>query len=110
MVAGGGFYFYYNLQFIKIDKEKKNMREKISLIHTKKSNAIFKNGFNPVLVSIPRLPISIQFIHYPTKDLHQEISKMVPIFIIFLFFTENKRCRTNNNIYPFYDTIIGPYK
>ena len=28
VVAGGGFYSYYNLQYIKFDKEKKNSRKK----------------------------------------------------------------------------------
>ena len=37
MVAGGGFYSYYNLQYIKLDKEEKNQeRKKNSFTHTKK--------------------------------------------------------------------------
>ena len=35
MVAGGGFYSYYNLQCIKLDKERKNVRKKISFMHSK---------------------------------------------------------------------------
>ena len=54
--AGGGFYSYYNLQCIKLDKEKRIQEKKISFMHTKKFIAVFKNGFNPVLGSIPRLP------------------------------------------------------
>ena len=46
MVAGDRFYTYQSLQCIKIDKER----------NAKEFNTIFKNGFNPVLGSIPRLP------------------------------------------------------
>ena len=45
------FYSYYNLQCIKLDQGKKNSRKKISFMHTKN---IFKNGFNPILGSIPK--------------------------------------------------------
>ena len=54
---GAGFSFY-NLKCIKIDRERKNVRKKISFMHTKTFNAAFKNGFNPMLGSIPRLPFS----------------------------------------------------
>ena len=34
--AKGAFYSYCNLKCIKLDKERKNVRKKISFIHTKK--------------------------------------------------------------------------
>ena len=52
VVAGGGFYSYNNLQFIKLDKERKNVRKKISFIHTKfikgqiRSVLFFKSGIS----------------------------------------------------------------
>ena len=49
---GPSFNPFYNLQWIKLDKERKNL----SLMHTKTFNTFIKNGFNPVLASIPRLP------------------------------------------------------
>ena len=56
VIASGGFYSYYNLQCIKFDEEWKNLQKK-SYLHIKKTfNAIFKNGFNPVLGWIPRQP------------------------------------------------------
>ena len=54
VIAGGGFYSYYNHICIKLDKGKK----KSVLCIQKTFNAVFKNGFNPVLGSIPRLPIA----------------------------------------------------
>ena len=57
MVAGAGFYFYYKLQCIKLDKEEKNLRKKNSVLCLQKTfKAVFKNGFSPALGSIPRLP------------------------------------------------------
>ena len=56
MVAGGGFYSYYNLQCIKLDKENRIQEKKSVLGIQKTFNAVFKNGFNPVFGSIPRLP------------------------------------------------------
>jgi hypothetical protein len=56
VVAGAGFYSYYNLQCIKLDKEKKILEKKTGLCIQKTFNAVFKSGFNPVLGSIPRLP------------------------------------------------------
>ena len=51
VVAGGVFYSYYNLQCIKLDKEKKEFKKKISFMHKKKHSMQFlKMG------SIPRLP------------------------------------------------------
>ena len=41
---------------MKLDKGKKNLIKKIGFMHTKKINAVFQNGINPVLGSIPRLP------------------------------------------------------
>jgi hypothetical protein len=52
----GAFFSYFNLQCIKLDKEKR-IKEKKSVVCIQKIfNAVFKNGFNPVLGSIPRLP------------------------------------------------------
>ena len=43
---------------IKYDKERRNLiEEKTVLRIQKRFNAILKNGFNPVLGSIPRLPL-----------------------------------------------------
>ena len=58
MFAGGGFYSYYKLQCIKLDKEKKFKKKKSVLCIQKTFNAVFKNGFSPVLGSIPRLPVT----------------------------------------------------
>ena len=55
VVAWGGFYSYYNLQCIRLDKERKKYEKKFFCIQ-KTFNAIFYNGFNPVLGSIPSLP------------------------------------------------------
>ena len=57
VVAGGGFYSYYNLQCIKLYKENRIKEKKSVSCIQKTFNAVFKNGFNPVLGSIPRLPI-----------------------------------------------------
>ena len=56
VVAGGGFYSYYNLQCIKLDKENRIQEKKWVLCIQKTFNAVFKNGFYPVLGSFPRLP------------------------------------------------------
>ena len=48
-----GFYSYYILQCIKLDKERKNLRKKSVLCMQRTFNAIFKYGFNSVLGSIP---------------------------------------------------------
>ena len=62
-----------------MDKEKKIVRKEISLMHTKNISAIFKNGFNLVLGSIPRLPFSSSanaFINfYSLKYLKRELFK-----------------------------------
>ena len=53
-----GFIFYYNLECIKLDKEKKILGGKKSVLCIQKSfNAVFQDWFNPVLGLIPRLPI-----------------------------------------------------
>ena len=44
MVAGVGFYSYNNLQCIKLDEERKNVRKK-SFINTKKHLTLFKEWF-----------------------------------------------------------------
>ena len=59
-----GVYSYYNLQCIRLDK-RKNVRKKIVLSIQKTFNAIFINGFNPGLGSIPR-PI-FKFIAYTSN-------------------------------------------
>ena len=58
VVAGSGFYSYYNLQCIKLDKENRIQEKKSFLCKQKTFNALFKNGFDPVLGSIPRIPES----------------------------------------------------
>ena len=55
-VAGGGLYSYYNHQCIKLYKEKRIQEKKSVLCLQKTFNAVLKNGFNPVLGSILRLP------------------------------------------------------
>jgi hypothetical protein len=50
VITGGGFYSNSNLQCIKSDKERENVRKKNSSMHTETFNTIFKNEFNPVLV------------------------------------------------------------
>ena len=65
VVAGGGFYSYYNLQCIKLDKVKE------SVLFTQKTfNEVFKNGFNPVLGSIQHLPKRSHLFHI-THNLYQ---------------------------------------
>ena len=54
---GAGFIPIITSNVYKLDKGKNNSRKKISFMHTKTFNAVFKNGFNPVLGSIPRLLI-----------------------------------------------------
>ena len=49
---------YYILQCIILDQERKKACAK-SFMHTKKIIAIFKNGFNPVLGSIPCLTVKM---------------------------------------------------
>ena len=45
-------------QCIKLDKGRKNVRNKNNFINTKRFNSFFlKNGFNPVLGSIQRPPL-----------------------------------------------------
>ena len=51
VAMGGGF-----LQCIKLHKKRKNVKE-ISFMHNKTFTTIFKNGLNPVLGSILRLPV-----------------------------------------------------
>ena len=46
VVAGGGFYSYFNLQCIKLDKDKRIIEKKSFLCIQKTFNAVFKNGFN----------------------------------------------------------------
>ena len=54
VIAGGGVYSNYNLQCIKSDKERENVRRKKPVQCIQKTfNTIFKNGFNPVFSSIP---------------------------------------------------------
>ena len=55
-IAGGGFYSYYNLQCIKLYKRKKKFKKCNKFYAYKKYLMFFKNGFNPVLGTIPRLP------------------------------------------------------
>ena len=56
VVAGGWFYYYYKLQCIELDKERKNARSKNKFSAYRKIKHILKNWFNPVLGSIPRVP------------------------------------------------------
>ena len=46
VVAGSGFYSYYNLQCIKLDKERKNVRNKISFMHKKIINTSMKEEWS----------------------------------------------------------------
>ena len=55
----GGFYSYYNLQCIELDKERKNVRKKKFNAYKKHLTQFLKKRFNPVLGSIPRLPKKI---------------------------------------------------
>ena len=48
--------------------------KKISFMHTKNINAVFKNGFNPVLGSIPRLPVKIYYLHLASTAATLEVS------------------------------------
>ena len=46
MVAGGGFYSYYNLQYIKLYKENNNSRKKKTVLCIQKTfHAVFKKWF-----------------------------------------------------------------
>ena len=54
---GAGFIPIITTQCIKLNKEKRILEEKKTVLCIQKTfNAVFKNGFNPVLGSIPRLP------------------------------------------------------
>ena len=54
---GAGFIPIINIKCIKLDKGKKKLREKKKVFCIQKTfNTFFKNGFNPVLGSIPCLP------------------------------------------------------
>ena len=67
VVAGGRLYFNYNLQSIKLDKERKNLWRKKSFMFT-------KNGFNPDLSSIPCLP----------RKVNHKINRNALSFLFFL--------------------------
>ena len=56
VVAGSGFNSYYYLQCIELDEKRKKERKTLSFMHAKNILRIFKNGFNPVLGLILRLP------------------------------------------------------
>jgi hypothetical protein len=67
VVDGGEFYSFYNLQCIKLDKERKYARKKISFYAYKKhSSQFFKMG------SIPLLPLK----------LHQEMAAWHSVQVI----------------------------
>ena len=58
-LRGRLLFLLYNLQYVldfRFDKESKNVRKKKVSSIQKTFNAIFKDGFNPVLGSIQRLP------------------------------------------------------
>ena len=55
--AGGGFYSYYIHKGNKSDKERKIIRKKLSLMHTKRFNTFFKRWVQFRVGAIPRLPI-----------------------------------------------------
>ena len=67
VVAEGGFYSYYNLQYIKLDKEKKNSRKKTILCIQKAIKSVFKNEFNPYYPLLEFLT-SIAVKSYHTKS------------------------------------------
>ena len=46
VIDGGGFYSYYNLKCIKLDKQKRIPEKKSFLCIQKTFNTVFKNGFN----------------------------------------------------------------
>ena len=50
VVAGGGFYSYYNHQCIRLDKEGENCEKKVKFYSIQKDlTQLKKNGLNPVL-------------------------------------------------------------
>ena len=55
VVAGGGFYSYYIQRGNKSDKERKIVR-KLSFMHTKRFNALFKRWVQFCMGAIPPLP------------------------------------------------------
>ena len=85
------FYSYYNLQCIKIDKERKNVRKKKSFMQ-KHLTQFFKMGsIDLVLSSIPRLPILRYNIYLPIQlsinilitYLHTYLSTYLSIYPLF---------------------------
>ena len=58
VVAEGGFYSYYDLQCIKLDKE---CKKKKFYAYKKLLTQFFQNGLNPVLCTIPHLGHSYVF-------------------------------------------------
>ena len=71
VVARGGFYSYYNLQCIKLDKERKNVRKEISFMHTK----IFLRNFEKWVQS------RVVFNSTPTLIL-------APLYNLLIFFSQ----------------------
>ena len=75
MVAGG------NVQCIKIDNERKNKNQFYAHLQ-KTSNAVFKNGFNPVLNSIPRLLFQIEYNFFMIKKISLKLPKIYYVNIL----------------------------
>ena len=68
-------------------------------MHTKKFNAVFKNGFNPVLGSIPRLP----FISYQHIIKYNDIDNIIFNTILFLYIKAKEKTLS------FYQFSFGYY-
>ena len=56
VVAWGGFYFYYIPQGNKSVKERKIVRKKLSFMHTRRLNILFKIWVQFLVGANPRLP------------------------------------------------------
>ena len=56
VVAEDGFYSYYIHQVNKLDKERKIVRKRLSFMHTKRFNTLFKKWVQFRVGAIPRLP------------------------------------------------------
>ena len=66
----GGFYSYYIHYGNKLGKERKIIRKKLSFMHTKRFNIVFKRWVQFRVGAIPSLPFFLDINDFKSIDIH----------------------------------------